>query len=74
MYYTTDATQPDREWVVDGVTGDKLSKMIRALTPETTYYFKVQARNSKGYGPMSPTVIFATPKCESDTIGTFVKS
>lgn len=61
VFYTTDATQKDRDWVVEGVLGDKLSTTIRDLTPQTTYYFKVQARNSKGYGPMSPTVIFRTP-------------
>ena len=62
----TDATQRERDWAVEGVLGDKLSTTIRDLTPQTTYYFKVQARNSKGYGPMSPTVIFRTPgsKCQ----------
>ena len=36
--------------------------MIRDLTAETTYYFKMQARNDKGFGPMSATVIYITPK------------
>ncbi len=62
VFYTTDATQNDRDWAVEGVMGEKLTTTIKKLTPETTYYFKVQARNSKGYGPMSPTVIFRTPK------------
>ena len=62
MFYTTDATQKDRDWAVEGVMGEKLTTSITGLTPETTYYFKVQARNSKGYGPMSPTVTFRTPK------------
>ena len=61
VFYTTNNKQTDREWVVEGVLGDKLSAGIRELTPDTTYYFKVQARNRKGYGPMSPTVIFRTP-------------
>ncbi len=65
VFYTTDNTQRDRDWVVEGVLGDKLSTTIRELTSETTYYFKVQARNSKGYGPMSPTVIFRTPASKS---------
>ena len=64
VFYTTDATQKDRDWVVEGVLGDKLSTTIRDLSSETTYYFKVQARNSKGYGPMSPTVIFRTPSSD----------
>ena len=64
VFYTTDATQLDRHWVVEGVLGDSLSATIRDLSPETTYYFKVQARNSKGYGPMAPTVIYRTPACK----------
>ena len=68
VYYTTDPTQDDRDWVVEGVMGDKLSTTIRDLTSDTTYFFKVQARNSKGYGPMSPTVIFRTPKGEFSII------
>ena len=64
MFYTTDNTLPDRAWVVEGVLGDRLSTIIKDLTPKTTYFFKVQARNSKGYGPMSPTVIFKTPNSE----------
>lgn len=27
-----------------------------------TYYFKIQARNSKGYGPFSTTYPFKTPQ------------
>ena len=57
IFYTTDAQQEDRDWVVEGVVGgDKLSTVINKLTPDTTYYFKVQARNRKGYGPMSRVV------------------
>ncbi len=65
VFYTRDSTLEDRDWAVQGViSGDKLSETIKGLSPETTYFFKVQARNNKGYGPSSPTVIFRTPKCE----------
>jgi len=64
VFYTTDNSQKDRDWVVEGVLGDRLSVTIKDLSLETTYYFKVQARNSIGYGPMSPTVIFRTPRSE----------
>ena len=61
IFYTTDAQQEDRDWVVEGVVGgDKLSTVINKLTPDTTYYFKVQARNRKGYGPMSRVVKYRT--------------
>jgi neogenin len=62
VFYTTDATLKDRDWVREDVPGDRLSVTIRGLSTETTYYFKVQARNNAGYGPMSPTVIFRTPR------------
>ncbi|XP_052264335.1 neogenin-like isoform X3 [Dreissena polymorpha] len=66
VFYTTDNTKDDRDWVVEGVLGEKLSMTITDLTPDTTYYFKVQARNSKGYGPMSQTRFYKTPKAIVD--------
>ncbi|CAI9727989.1 neogenin-like isoform X8 [Octopus vulgaris] len=62
IFYTTDSHQDDRDWVVHNVDGDKLSSTIKDLTPDTTYFFKMQARNNKGYGPMSPTVVYRTSK------------
>ncbi|KAL4216343.1 putative aminophospholipid-translocase [Mactra antiquata] len=63
VLYTTDPNKDDDlGWVVEGVYGEKLSMTITDLTADTTYYFKVQARNNKGYGPMSPTKIYKTPK------------
>lgn len=35
---------------MDSVKGDRLSMVVRDLLPKATYYFKIQARNSKGYG------------------------
>ncbi|XP_076438813.1 neogenin-like [Babylonia areolata] len=61
IYYTTDADQEDRDWVLEGVLGDKLSTVITKLTKDTTYYFKVQARNAIGYGPVSRIVKYRTP-------------
>ena len=34
---------------------------IRNLVPDKTYYFKLSARNNKGYGPPGPIVTFKTP-------------
>src|ERR1043165_4281296 len=64
VFYTTDNSQKDRDWVVEGVLGDRLSVTIKDLSLETTYYFKVQARNNIGYGPTSPTIVFRTPRSE----------
>jgi len=62
LYYSTDSTRPDSDWVVEGVLGDRLSTTVRDLTSDTTYYFKIQARNAVGAGPMAPTVMFRTLK------------
>ncbi|XP_046404271.1 neogenin isoform X2 [Ischnura elegans] len=60
VFYTTDSSQKDRDWVVEGVVGDRMTTVVRGLTPATTYYFKIQARNLKGYGPYSSIVSFTT--------------
>ncbi|KAG8236477.1 hypothetical protein J437_LFUL016977 [Ladona fulva] len=46
---------------ITGVVGDRMTTTIKGLTPDTTYYFKIQARNHKGYGPVSATVQYTTP-------------
>ncbi|GAU92905.1 hypothetical protein RvY_04923-2 [Ramazzottius varieornatus] len=61
IFFTSDNSQNDRDWAVEGVVGDKLTTVIRGLTPNTKYYFKIQARTSKGYGPLSPVVSYTTP-------------
>ena len=65
VYYSTDATRRYTDWLIEPVRGDRLSATIRDLRPDTTYYFKVAARNKAGYGPLSPTVIFHMPRGES---------
>ena len=63
IYYTTDATLRDSEWVVDAVLGGSTFSQHQGPDVErrlTTS--KVQAKNEIGAGPMSPTVIFRTPR------------
>ncbi|KAG1677763.1 Neogenin [Nymphon striatum] len=60
IFYTTDNTKLDRDWVVEGVGRNDLTKQITGLTLDTTYYFKIQAHNSNGYGPFSQTVLWTT--------------
>lgn len=64
ILYTTDHTQRDREWVVEGILGDKMTTAIKGLTADTMYHFKIQARNNKGYGPFSNIVSFTTGPSE----------
>ncbi|KAK2725812.1 neogenin-like isoform X1 [Artemia franciscana] len=60
IFYTTDNSQRDRDWVVEAIVGDKMTTLIKGLTLDTTYFFKIQARNNKGYGPLSPVVTYRT--------------
>ncbi|KAK2579403.1 hypothetical protein KPH14_003264 [Odynerus spinipes] len=62
IFYSTDNTKWDRDWLIEGVIGDKTEYVVKMLQPSTTYYFKIQARNSKGYGPFSTIVPFKTPQ------------
>ncbi|PWA18976.1 hypothetical protein CCH79_00004856 [Gambusia affinis] len=65
IYYSTDVNAVVHDWVIEPVVGNRLTHQIQELTLDTTYYFKIQARNSKGMGPMSEPVQFRTPKTES---------
>uniref|UniRef100_A0A7N8WYG2 Neogenin n=1 Tax=Mastacembelus armatus TaxID=205130 RepID=A0A7N8WYG2_9TELE len=65
IYYSTDVKAEVHDWVIEPVVGNRLTHQIQELTLDTTYYFKIQARNSKGMGPMSEAVHFRTPKTES---------
>ncbi|XP_059393307.1 neogenin 1a isoform X7 [Carassius carassius] len=65
IYYSTDVNAEVHDWVIEPVVGNRLTHQIQDLTLDTAYYFKIQARNSKGMGPMSDAVQFRTPKAES---------
>ncbi|CAD5206955.1 unnamed protein product [Bursaphelenchus okinawaensis] len=58
VLYSDRLDVPDREWIVDTVKGERLSMKVVGLTPNSVYYFKIQARNVKGYGPLSPVVTY----------------
>uniref|UniRef100_A0A672L932 Neogenin-like n=1 Tax=Sinocyclocheilus grahami TaxID=75366 RepID=A0A672L932_SINGR len=62
IYYSTDVNAEVHDWVIEPVVGNRLTHQIQDLTLDTTYYFKIQARNSKGMGPMSDAAQFRTPK------------
>ncbi|XP_075391906.1 neogenin isoform X4 [Tenrec ecaudatus] len=62
IYYSTDVNAEMHDWVIEPVVGNRLTHQIQELTLDTPYYFKIQARNSKGMGPVSEAVQFRTPK------------
>ena len=72
VFFTADNSQLERDWAVEPVPGDKLTTVIRGLQPDTRYFFKIQARNSKGYGPLSPVFIYNPPPAEISR-GEFLK-
>uniref|UniRef100_A0A8C3UET4 Neogenin n=1 Tax=Catharus ustulatus TaxID=91951 RepID=A0A8C3UET4_CATUS len=62
IYYSTDVNAEIHDWVIEPVVGNRLTHQIQELTLDTPYFFKIQARNSKGMGPLSEAVQFRTPK------------
>jgi len=60
VLYTEDKNRTDALWQALAVKGDNHSSIIYDLKPFTVYYFKVQARNSRGYGPFSNIITFRT--------------
>nr|CAI5828476.1 unnamed protein product [Callosobruchus analis] len=60
ILYTNNRSLPEPEWNVSAVKGDVHSMIVYDLKPFTQYYFKVQARNSRGLGPYSTVVSFRT--------------
>lgn len=62
VFYTTDMSKRDREWLVEAVVGDTSNKaFIKNLKPHTTYYFKVQTRNvNRSYGVFSTVATYTT--------------
>ena len=60
IQYTTNRRSEDRDWFVEAVIGDGTMATIRNVLPDTTYYFKMSARNNKGYGPPGQIVTHKT--------------
>ncbi|GMT28712.1 hypothetical protein PFISCL1PPCAC_20009, partial [Pristionchus fissidentatus] len=54
VYYTDRVSVREEEWTSLRVPPDQLSLPIDNLLPKATYYFRIQAKNVKGVGPMSP--------------------
>ncbi|XP_068225659.1 neogenin isoform X5 [Palaemon carinicauda] len=73
IFYTTDAAG---DWVMEEVVGDQMTFTVHGLTPSTLYYYRMQARNAKGFGPFSSignfTTLPATEKSVSEPPGWFV--
>nr|XP_045611215.1 neogenin-like isoform X3 [Procambarus clarkii] len=66
IFYTTDAAG---DWVMEEVLGDRMTSTVHGLTPSTLYYYKMQARNVKGFGPFSSVGNFTTLPAVGKSIG-----
>ncbi|XP_032889340.1 netrin receptor DCC isoform X2 [Amblyraja radiata] len=64
LFYTVEKNAPIDEWIMELVSGDRLTHQILDLNLDTLYYFRIQGRNVKGLGPLSDPIPFKTPKVE----------
>uniref|UniRef100_K7FVF1 Fibronectin type-III domain-containing protein n=1 Tax=Pelodiscus sinensis TaxID=13735 RepID=K7FVF1_PELSI len=64
LFYTLDKNTPIDDWVMESISGDRLTHQIMDLSLDTVYYFRIQARNAKGVGPLSDPILFRTLKVE----------
>uniref|UniRef100_A0A7N4NUV9 Netrin receptor DCC n=1 Tax=Sarcophilus harrisii TaxID=9305 RepID=A0A7N4NUV9_SARHA len=64
LFYTLDKNTPIDDWIMESISGDRLTHQIMDLNLDTVYYFRIQARNSKGVGPLSDPIVFRTLKVE----------
>lgn len=62
LYYTLDKNTPIDEWVMETLGGDRLTHQVLELSLDSSYYFRIQAKNIKGLGPLSEPVHFRTTK------------
>ena len=67
IYYSINASASHEKWRSVEVDGSSLTKEISGLKPGTAYYFKMQARTKKGWGPMTSKKKVSTllSKCSS---------
>uniref|UniRef100_A0A8C5P8N7 DCC netrin 1 receptor n=1 Tax=Leptobrachium leishanense TaxID=445787 RepID=A0A8C5P8N7_9ANUR len=64
LFYTLDKNLQIDDWVMETISGDRLTHEVLDLSLDTAYYFRIQARNAKGLGPLSDPIPFRTPKVE----------
>ncbi|XP_068784649.1 netrin receptor DCC [Struthio camelus] len=64
LFYTLDKNTPIDDWIMESISGDRLTHQIMDLNLDTIYYFRIQARNAKGVGPLSDPIFFRTLKVE----------
>ncbi|KAL8204081.1 UNVERIFIED_CONTAM: hypothetical protein K2H54_066902 [Gekko kuhli] len=74
LFYTLDKNSPIDDWVMESISGDRLTHQIMDLNLDTVYYFRIQARNAKGVGPLSDPILFRTLKGTENVTESFATS
>ncbi len=59
---------PIDDWVMEAISGDRLTHQVVDLNLDTVYYFRIQAKNAKGVGPLSEPIHFRTAKGLSECL------
>uniref|UniRef100_A0A8C2GX01 DCC netrin 1 receptor n=1 Tax=Cyprinus carpio TaxID=7962 RepID=A0A8C2GX01_CYPCA len=64
----TGDNMPIDDWVMEPISGDRLTHQVMDLSLDTVYYFRIQAKNAKGVGPLSEPVQYRTAKGERGSL------
>uniref|UniRef100_A0A669B4V5 DCC netrin 1 receptor n=1 Tax=Oreochromis niloticus TaxID=8128 RepID=A0A669B4V5_ORENI len=72
LYYTLDKNVPIDDWVMEAISGDRLTHQVVDLNLDTVYYFRIQAKNAKGVGPLSEAIHFRTAKGASEYFSVYL--
>ncbi|XP_069737078.1 netrin receptor DCC [Phaenicophaeus curvirostris] len=64
LFYTVEKSSPIEDWRLETIGGERLSHQLLDLHLDTLYSFRIQARNSKGVGPLCEPVTFRTLKAD----------
>lgn len=59
---------PIDDWVMEAISGDRLTHQVVDLNLDTVYFFRIQAKNAKGVGPLSEPIHFRTAKGLSECV------
>lgn len=70
IFYTTDKSQDDRDWLTQTVSDDVQNVTITNLRPYTTYYFKIQSRTGKTIRPLTSVISHVTGQNIVNVAGT----
>ncbi|KAM6990827.1 netrin receptor DCC isoform 1-T1 [Passerculus sandwichensis] len=62
IFYSPRKNAPISEWIPQAVGAERLSQPIPEALLDSGSFFRIQARNSKGPGPLSESIYYRSPK------------